>query len=166
MVRNGTDEPVWHVQVTATARVDGELVAVGQQEGDAAPFRLAPGEFAMTSLFFNRAEISASATIETDVRSEAEEPSTPVIDLEILDATRQGDTVIGIVRNPSDAETGTTATLAVGCFSASGDMTGFARGIVLDAYTLPPGDDGPFQVGVPGDVPCETFLVAVSTDSG
>lgn len=94
-------------------------------------------------------------------------PAAAPLELVSMRHTRDGDklTVTGLVRNPRAGREVTRVTAVVTAFDRTGSFTASGRA-PLDFTSLPPGDESPFVVSVPGGAAVSRYRVSFRTDAG
>lgn len=164
VLRNNTDETVVLANVRGTAHdAAGAPLATGEPGSFLAPSVLPPGQVAIAAVYFNSLEhLPADAVLAFEV--EFEPPAMTQVfrqDLEIVEATHEEDSIVGIVRNGTGAPlVGRVSVLGV-CVDASGAVRGYYEAFA-DKNDLDPGETAPFDAHFGGTGPCEAFLVGAS----
>ena len=148
VVRNGTDETVYEVEVSATARGDdGSLLATGKDQG-VEPAILAPGEVAVGVVFVDLPDDQEDAdgvTVELTVTA-ADEPSLFArYPLEVIETNDTGEAVVGIVRNPHEVAISGFARVVAMCLGDSGEPLEALTGSI-DQDEIAPGGEATFTL--------------------
>lgn len=165
VVRNRTDETVYNVEASGTARsADGSLVGSGSSQGFA-PTAVAPGEWAFGYVYFSTlpggdATFDVTATGSTDAGILSSVDVKPV-ETSVMDSEFGGKTVIGIVSNDTSKEVGGPVSVMLACFDEPGTAIIGAHIGYTDADAVAPQGTASFSVDLFDD-PCPVFAVGAS----
>ncbi len=126
LVRNATDQPVANISVAGSVRdTSGALTAVGANE-TTWPAVVQPGQVAHAYLKFQGA-VAYGTSGQYAVTWGPVPPYSSDVSLEIQEANKLGDGIIGFVRNPSP-DVAYQGILAGSCYDAAGQMTNWLYG--------------------------------------
>ena len=158
--RNNTSEAIAHVDWSATARIDGSIVATGSSQGTA-PSIVQPGEVGLAYIYFEEASAIAEGTEFEFQASTSPADPTPynTARMTVTEASLVKDSIVGGADNKTGKPTTGPYSVSVYCFDGDtivGHTTGFTEQdtIAVDAA-------GTFTVSL-YDVECSTFAVGVS----
>jgi hypothetical protein len=164
VLRNNSNETVVLINVRGTA-IDsaGTLIGTGEPGAFMSPTHLAPGQVAIAAVYFNSADylpLDAVLTFEPETEPAAT-ASAFRQDLEIIEATREDQDIVGQARNATDEPlVGKVSVLGI-CFDVTGTITGFALGFA-DRLDLAPEETAPFTVPLESTGPCDAFLLGAN----
>lgn len=165
IVRNRTDETVYAVEASATARsADGSLAGSGSSQGFA-PSTVAPGEWAFGYVYFGGdipadAEFDITATAESDSAFIGSVDVTPV-ETNAVPSEFSGQQIVGIVENDTDQEVSGPIDVQVLCFDQAGTAIVGTHGGFTDADSVAAGGTASFSVDLFDD-PCPVYAVGAS----
>jgi hypothetical protein len=165
VLRNNTSETVVLSNIAGVAHdAAGTLLGDGNMMTFITPSVVPPGQVALASIEFNSVDpIPTDATV--TVAPTAEPLTTTQVyrqDLEIVEATMEGDRIVGLAQNgTNESLIGSIAVLGL-CFDATGTIQGLYDGFA-DASDLGPGETAPFAVRFNGTGPCDAFLVGAGS---
>lgn len=162
IVQNGSDEPIGQITVTAAVRsAAGDLIGAGG-DGGFNPSRVEPGSYAIGYLYFDGADLPATATYEFDVSFGAPESgSFSSLDMTIVEVAFLSDRIVGELRNDHDALMEGPINIAIICLTEDGEIVGYESGYT-DQDSADAGESIPFQVSLFGDTECANFVIAAS----
>jgi len=160
--RNNTSAPISHVDLSGTARADGELVATGASQGTT-PSQVGVGEVGLAFIYFESVGDVPDKGLDYDFAIEtspADTSSFNTAPFAVAEATNNGSAVIGTATNGTDATVSGPYSVAVYCFQ--GDQLADQIGSYADqGADIEPGGTVSFTVDLYG-TKCETFAVGVS----
>ena len=158
--RNNTQESVGSVSWTATARVNGKLVATGSDQGSA-PAVIAPGEVGFAYIYFEAGERIPDAGTKYEFTATAQPVSDSILGpapMVIDELDRNGDQFIGSATNKTDSEINGPIGVTIYCFDGDalvGNTQGFA-----EENAVEPGGSANFTITIYD--PCKTFVMSVA----
>lgn len=156
VVRNGTDEPVHDVEVSAVVRdAEGRLVAAGA--ATVVPGEIVAGGWAVGAVRFGHDALTGDAEVELAVTRTTSGPSSDRVPLAVTDATLIADGEAAELTATVEGDVDAAARASVACFDGD-ELTGvFSDEILADA----PAADAPIPVSieVPADVACPAWIV-------
>jgi Mg-chelatase subunit ChlD len=165
VVQNNTGEDLEDLEVSATARVDGELITTGADQG-LRPRVVKHGGLAFGDVFFSE-ELPADAEFAFELSASPmaeEEATTRDLNVEEVNGTEDG--VIGILRNPHDVTVGDpNIIVALACFDETGQLLDVGEG-PANKDAVEPEQTTPFEFGLPEmsagleTETCPVYLVA------
>lgn len=160
--RNNTNQTLSDVDWSATARVDGDLVATGSSQSTV-PALIGPGEIGLSYIYFDAgtdiSETSATYEFTPDPR-EADDESFGNAPLIVDEINRKGDTVVGAATNKTGKALSGPYAVEAFCFSGD-DITGWGIiGFAEEDANIEPGASVHFTEQLVGD--CKTYALAVS----
>jgi hypothetical protein len=161
VLRNNTEETIVLTRIHGTAEdAAGEPIGSGDVYSFMNPSVVAAGQVALAAIEFNSVEpLPPDASFAFEPEAESLATATVFrLDLEIVEATREEDRIVGLARNGTDQPlAGKISVLGI-CFDATGAIQGNYAGFA-DKLDLRPGETAPFEVPFEGTGPCEAFLV-------
>lgn len=165
VVRNRTEDTVYSVEASGTARAsDGSLSGSGSSQGFA-PSTVAPGEWAFGYLYFSN-ELPADATFEVTATGESDAGFIGSVDVRPVEVNQvPGEysalQVVGIVANETDAQVEGPISVAVACFDGAGTTVTGVHTSYTDADSVAAGGTTSFSVDL-FDTDCPNFAVGAS----
>lgn len=163
VVRNNTDDAVYDVRVTATAKDPaGRILASGDDQG-VRPFHIQPGTLGLGHIYFDGLTLPADTTFEFRVETRPLDDLrySRTRDLEVAEASLFEDRIVGQIENPQDGTLEGMLGLTVTCFDLAGnplrDYWDF-----IETNGLAPDELLPFQATLYGvrSPGCPAFLIA------
>lgn len=160
--RNNTNQTLSDVDWSATARVDGELVATGSSQSTV-PALIGPGEIGLSYIYFDGGtdipEAGATYEFTPDPR-EADDESFGNAPLIVDEINRKGDTVVGAATNESGRTLSGPYAVEAFCFTGD-DITGWGIiGFAEEDADIETDASVHFTEQLVGD--CKTYALAVS----
>lgn len=168
VVRNRTDDTVYSIEASATARAaDGSLAASGSSQGFA-PSAVAPGEWAFGYVYFG-GDLPAGATFDVTATGETDEAFIGSVDVKpvetnLVPGQYGGRQVVGIVSNDHAEEVSGPISVDVICFDAAGTAVTSTHRSFTDADTIAAGGTASFSVDV-FEAECVNYAVGASGHS-
>lgn len=158
-VRNNTGTDVLLNGVLGIARDQSGALAFSGDVSTVAPFVLSAGQVAIGDVYFGPSDLPGGLTFEF------EPESSPVgggnafrQDLEIVEATRKPEGIVGIARNPTDQMLNGPFSVIGVCFDQSGAIQGYYAAYAAK-NELAPGDSTQFTATFYGSGPCDAHLL-------
>jgi hypothetical protein len=164
VLRNNTAETLVLTTVHGTAQdAHGDLIGTGDPGAFMSPIVLSPGQVAIAVVYFNsRDYLPADAVLTFEVETE---PMTGASvfrqDLDLVDAVKEADGIVGLARNGSAAPLVGKVNVVSVCFDATGTVTEFSIGFA-DALDLEPGETVPVSIPITDADSCAAFLVGAN----
>lgn len=164
VLRNNTGQTLLLANVAGAAHdAAGELIATGNPGAFISPSVLPPGQAAIAVVYFNSLEDLPPDAVLTF------EPETEPLatgrdfrqDLEIVEATREEDAIVGLARNGTDASLAGKVNVVAVCFDQTGAVAGFYADFA-NALDLGPAETVPFEIPFAETGPCDAFLVGAN----
>jgi len=164
VLRNNTQHAISHIDATATARNSaGALIATGQsQETD--PAQLAPGEAALSFIYFQigTAPVPDTATFGFTFETIAADTSSyNTATAKVTEANLSGGSIVGTATNATRASMQGPYSVNVYCFDAAGAIVDTSGGFADQNANVAPGGNLTFTVSLYGRA-CPNFLVGVT----
>jgi len=160
--RNNNGAAISHVDLSATARLNGKLVASGKSQGTT-PAQVQPGEVGLAFIYFEDSKSMADTGLEYEFTAEtmpADTSSYNTAPLTVGEATYNGSSIVGTAVNKTGkALTGPYA-VQIYCFAGNeltaqvGDYAEQANDVAVDAKVS-------FTAAL-YDTKCDEFTVGVS----
>jgi hypothetical protein len=164
VLRNNTGQTLLLADVPGAAHdAAGELLATGSPGAFMSPSILPPGQAAIAVVYFNSLDHlppDAVLTFEPETEPLAEDSDFRQ-DLEIVEATREGDAIVGLARNGTDAPLAGKVNVVAVCFDETRAVAGFYAGFA-NALDLGPAETAPFEIPFADTGPCDAFLVGAN----
>lgn len=166
VVRNNTGEDVLLSGVLGIARDDAGALAFSGDVSMFSPFYLGAGQVAVGDVYFGPSDLPAGLTYEFEPQSSAVDDSLNFQqDLEIVEATRKTEGVVGIARNQTDERvTGPFSVTGV-CFDQSGAIQGYFAAYAAK-NELAPDETTQFNASFYGTGPCDAYLLGINGYKG
>lgn len=160
--RNNTSEAVSHVDLSATARAGGELVATGASQG-ADPSQVQPGEVGLAFIYFDSVGDVDPKSLSYDFAVETSPADTSAFNtapFTVAEANNNGSAIIGTATNDTGAAASGPFSVSVYCFAGNKllDRTG---SYADQDGSIEPGGTVSFTVDL-YDTKCAEFAVGVS----
>ena len=159
-----TTAPLTNREVSGTARDGaGKLMGSGSSQGFA-PELVNPGEWAFGYVFIDG--VKAAKDTEFDFTATGNEPDDFLssVDVEIVEVAQTkgnfGDSLTGILKNPTDEKVSGPVDVSAACFDKSGSLISTQSGFA-DSDSLAPGGTSSFSIDLFDD-PCEFFAMGSS----
>jgi hypothetical protein len=165
VVRNMTDETVYSIEASATARgADGSLAGSGSSQGFT-PTTVGAGEWAFGYLYFG-ADVPADATLDITATAESDDGFLSNVDVtpvesNVTPSQYTGQQVVGIVANETGADVGGPVSVSVLCMDAAGTAVTASHFSFTDADTIPADGTASYAVDLFDD-PCPNYAVGAS----
>lgn len=158
-VRNNTGTDVLLNGVLGIARDQSGALAFSGDVSSVAPFVLIAGQVAIGDVYFGPSDLPAGLTFEFEPETSPVEGGNAFRqDLEIVEATRRPDGIVGIAINPTDQPLSGPFRVIGVCFDQSGAIQGYyAAYAAKDA--LAPGETTQFTATFYGSGPCDAHLL-------
>jgi len=162
VIRNNTDAAISHVDVNATARSAGALLATGTSQGTT-PAQIAPGGLALGYVYFKMdAAAPADATYKfTFETSPADKSSYNASSLQTTEVVHTGDNIVGTGVNSNDVPVVGPVSADVYCFDSAGNPSATVRAYANESDEIAAGGVVSFTASL-YDMPCATFLVGLT----
>ena len=165
VVRNMTQDNLYGVEASATARgSDGTLSGSGASLGFT-PSVVEPGEWAFGFIFFD-SELPSDATYEVTATGETDPAFFGSVDVKpvevnIVPGEFSAQQVVGIVENPGGEQVEGPVSVSVACFDEPGTTILSTHQGFTDANSIAPGGTASFSVDL-FDASCPNFAVGAS----
>lgn len=160
--RNNTADAISHVDLSATARRNGQLVASGRSQGTV-PAQVQPGEVGLGFIYFEDAKSLKDTGVKYEFTAEttpADTSSYNTAPLKVAEATANGASIVGTANNATGKALTGPYSVEVYCFD-SGKLAGR-----FGAFADQDGDiEADATVSFTADLldtKCRTFTVGVS----
>jgi hypothetical protein len=167
VIRNNTGADVEVIEVSAIARVNGELAATGSDDG-ISPRVVVDGGLAFGDVYFGE-DLPAETTFEFELSAaSAAEDEASTRDLIVDEVNGTDDAVVGILSNPHEVTIGDVVIdTAIACFDEQGQLLDVGFG-PANKTAIEPGQTTSFEYALPEvsgalyTETCPVFLVAGS----
>ena len=165
-VRNNTGMDVILTGVLGIARDQSGALAFSGDVSTVAPFLLMAGQVAVGDVYFGPSDLPGGLTFEF-------EPETSPLDsgnafrqdLEIVEATRRPDGIVGIASNPTNEPLSGPFSVIGVCFDHSGAIRGYYAAFAAKD-TLAPGETTQFTATFYGSGLCDAHLLGATGFKG
>jgi hypothetical protein len=165
VVRNRTDDTLYSIEASATARdAAGALAGSGSSQGFS-PSTVEPGEWAFGYVYFS-GDVPADATFDVTATGESDDgfigslDVTPV-ETNVVPVEYGGNEIVGIVENPNDETVSGPVSVDIICFDAAGTAITGTHQSFTDAEEVAAGGTASFSVSISED-PCPNYAVGAS----
>lgn len=162
VVRNNTTKAVSHIDITATARKSGRLVATGSSQ-HVAPAQLVPGQAGLAFIYFEhpRAVPSGARFAFRFETMPADKSSYNTATLKVIEANRSSGAIVGTGKNTTGAKLQGPYAVSLFCF-AHGQVTRTDGTYADQDNDLPPDGTVTFSLDLYGHS-CPKFLVGITS---
>lgn len=162
-VRNNTGKAVSHIDLTASVRQAGKLVATGKSQ-EVQPAQLGPGEVGLSYIYFelNTTPPPAGATYSFSSESIAADTSSyNTSTLKVMEANRSGGSIVGTASNATGKEVQGPYKVNVFCFTETGKMSAVHGAFANETGNVKPSGQVTFTADLFGSS-CPTFVVGTT----
>jgi len=165
IVRNRTDDTVYAIEVSGTARSgDGTLAGSGASQGLTPP-AVAPGEWAFGYVLF-QGDVPSDAALDLTAAGETDDDFFGGVNATIVEHNLVpgdfGSNMLGIVANETEEEISGPVSVDLVCFDEAGTVPLSTSRGYADLDPLPAGGTSSFSVGLLADAPCPNFAMGAS----
>lgn len=158
-VRNNTGMELLLKGILGVARDQAGDLAFSGDVSTLSPFLLVAGQVAIGNVYFGPSDLPEGLTFEF-------EPQTSLVadgsafrqDLEIVEATRKADGIVGIASNPTEERLNGPFSVIGVCFDHAGAIQGYYAAYAAKDE-LSPGETTQFTASFYGTGPCDAFLL-------
>lgn len=160
--RNNTPKDIAHVDLSATARLNGQLVASGQSQG-ATPAQVQPGEVGFAFIYFEDSKSMPDKGLAFEFTTEtmpADDSSYNTAPVKVKEATYNGKSIVGTAQNLTGKNLTGPYDVQVYCFQGS-KLTAELGSFADQDSDISNNDSVSFTVDL-YDTKCATFTVGVS----
>lgn len=160
--RNNTSAAISHVDFSATARLDGKLVASGASQGTI-PAQVQPGEIGLGYIYFDDSTSMPDTGLKYEFTAEtlpADTSSYNTAPLKVSEANNNGSSIVGTAVNKTGKGLTGPYSVQVYCFEGN-DITAQIGGFADQSDDITDNAQVSFTVDL-YDTKCDTFALGVS----